>query len=404
MDKLKVIWICQFTNKEIQTKLPLWKHINEFAPWIPNKIKGIQDKDDVELHVIAPHQYLKKQVYIKEGNIHYYFIPFGIPIIHRRWPWILPVDLLTNFYFVKKRIRKVVKNIQPDLINIYGTEGTLSSSSAFTFKNKYPVLISIQGFISEAQEKPSKKKLSNLNLKKRIEVEERILESFNFFSGDPDSKNYIGKYNDNFTFYEFVAPINESLMLKETNLDKKYDCVYFGRITKNKGIEDLVKITRLIKKKKSSFKLLIIGGGEILTYQKMACDNGCEDNIEFSGFLENQSDVYQKVAQSRLFLMTTYFDRLSLAIREAMFLKVPVISYATGSIPTINNDRENIVLIERGNYKLMAEKTLNLLKNPKEQENLYNKAFEYANDNFGIEASTNKMLDAYYDILKRVNL
>ena len=76
---MKVVWICHFTNEEVQSKLPLWRAKNEFASWIPNMLKGFENRNDIEIYVISPHDYLKKLTTFSIRNINYLFIPYGIP-------------------------------------------------------------------------------------------------------------------------------------------------------------------------------------------------------------------------------------------------------------------------------------------------------------------------------------
>ena len=182
-NKIKVVWICHFTNDEIQSLLPIWKHQDEFAPWIPNLLKGFENREDVEMHVISPHDYLKRTTKLSLRNIHFYFVPFGIPISHRHWPNFFRFDVFSNFYFFRKKIKKIVNNIKPDLINLIGAENSYYSSSILDFKPNYPILIFIQGFISEFKDEPKK----SMELRNRIQVEEKIFKSFKYFCGEQDS-------------------------------------------------------------------------------------------------------------------------------------------------------------------------------------------------------------------------
>ena len=61
MTILKIVWICNFSNAEVQTKLPLWKNANECGILISNLLKDYETREGIELHLISPHNYLKKQ-------------------------------------------------------------------------------------------------------------------------------------------------------------------------------------------------------------------------------------------------------------------------------------------------------------------------------------------------------
>jgi len=153
MPKIKIVWLCHFTNTEVQSLLPLWrKRQPEFAFWIPNMLKGFEMREDIEIHVISPHIYLKRSTNIKLRNIHYHFIPLGIPLVHLRWPKFFEFDIISNYRLYRKKVKKTIYKIQPDIIDLIGAENVFYSSSILDFKNVYPISVTIQGFISQLKD------------------------------------------------------------------------------------------------------------------------------------------------------------------------------------------------------------------------------------------------------------
>jgi glycosyltransferase involved in cell wall biosynthesis len=398
-NKIKVVWICHFTNEEMQSLLPVSRHQEEFAPWIPNLLKGFENLDDVEIHVISPHDYLQKTSEVVLRNIHYYFVPYGIPIFNRHWPNFFRIDVFLNFYFFRKKIKKIVKNIKPDLINLFGTENSYYSASALDFKNDYPVLVMIQGFITEFKDKPRK----SIELRNRIKVEEEILRTFKYFCGEQDSSSYASIYNPVHIFFKIYFPVNEDLVSKTVETEKKYDCIYFGRLEKPKGAEDFIKVISEIKQRIPDVKGCVIGSGNLKPFIELSNELGCHNNIEFVGFVNSQKELFEYVKTSKVFLAPPYKERLSATIREAMLLQVPIVAYATGGIPYINEFDENIFLVETGNFKEMASKTILLLENENLAKNLANRAYDYGIKVFSLKENTKHLLNAYHIILKQNN-
>lgn len=379
----------------MQSKLPLWKKINEFAPWIPNLVKGFECRDDVELFIISPHENLKRTTNFMLRGVQYYFIPFGIPYFHRRWPRFFMPDLYSNYYSFKSKVEKIINKINPKVINLHGTENAYYSSSILSLKHDYPILITIQGFISEF-----KKNIKiNLLTKKRIEIEERILQSFTNYSGEENSSVYIKSYNPEHKFFKLIYPVNELLVSDLEQTQKKFDCLFFGRLEKNKGVEDFIKIIADIKLKMKDVKGCIIGNGDYEYLRMLLKEFRCENNIEIKGFLKSQKELFQIVKSSRTVLVPTYKDRLPLTIRESMFIKVPVIAYSTGGIPNINKLRENIVLVKTGNYKEMEEKAMDLIENIKYNNFISENAFDYAIKEFSLKINTERLISIYNEIL-----
>lgn len=395
MNIIRVAWICHFTNAEMQSMLPLWKSKNEFASWVPNMLKGFEKREDIEIHVVSPHEYLKRSTNLIIRNIHYHFISYGIPFWHRHWPGIFRFDLYTNNYFFRRRVKKTINLIQPDLINLIGAENEYYSSSVLDFIRDYPILVTIQGFISQMR---GAIKLVP-ELKKRMDVEEGILTTLKYFGGEQDSSTYISGYNPNHIFFRLYFPVNEDLTLNTIDIGKKYDCIYFGKLTKEKGVKDFIKVIAEIKTKNPGVKVCIVGGGNVKPLLSLANELDCTANIEFTGFVKTQKKLFEYVKASRVFLAPPYFERLSSTIREVMFLKVPIVAYATGGIPYINEFDEHIYLVKTGDYQEMARKTLLLLEDESLRNNLAEKAYQYAIREFSLKENTERLFSAYQTIL-----
>jgi glycosyltransferase involved in cell wall biosynthesis len=395
MKKLKILWICHFTNDNVQSRIPIWRKSNEFASWIPNMLKGFENRDDFEIHVISPHNYLRRQASFTENNIHYYFIPYGIPLIHHHWPSFFRFDAYTNFASWRRKAKKLVNRIDPVIISLIGAENAHYSSAILDINDKYPILIAIQGFISQMKDSVK----MTVEMKSRIRTDEKILRKFKHFAGEQDSSTYISLFNANHKFFRLYFPINESLANQIVEQEKKFDCIYYGRLSQLKGTEDFIKVIAELKIVKTDIKACIVGPGNPDRFINIANQLGCLQNIEFAGFMENQEKLFILVKSSRVFLTPPYFERLSSTIREAMYLKVPIVAYATGGIPYINEFDENIIMVETGDYKSMAKKTIQLLENKAECEALAQKAYQYALNEYSLTVNTARLLDAYKEIL-----
>jgi len=407
MSKLKILWLCHFTNADFQSKLPLWKKTNEFASWIPNIVKGFECRNDIELHVISPHEYLKKITSFELRNIKYNFVPVGIPIYRRHWPSFFRYDVMSGFTYFRRNAKSIVNQIKPDIVNLIGAENAYYSSAVLDLKTDYPVLVGIQGFVSQYKEGGnnilpllSRIKSSQV-LDKRIEVEQTILKEFTHFFGEPDSSTYMTKYNPNHHFYRLYPPVNEESVISSPTIKKKYDCIYFGRLTQIKGTEDFIKVIAELKKQKPDVKACIAGGGRQSPFKALAKKLNCLQNIEFTGFLKTQKELFTHVKASKVFLAPPHKERLSSTIRETMYLKVPIVAYATGGIPYINEFDENIYMVQTGDYKAMAEKTLQLLNDETTRNNLADKAYKYAVSQYSPSINTERFISVYEEMLKK---
>jgi glycosyltransferase involved in cell wall biosynthesis len=255
--------------------------------------------------------------------------------------------------------------------------------------------ITIQGFISQYKDIESKP----TPLRKTIEIEEMILKRFKYFCGEQDSSIYISQYNPYHVFFRFYFPVNEQYALI-TSLDEyKYDCIYFGRLTKIKGAEDFLYAIAEIKKTKENIKVCMVGSGNLPEFKALAHKLNLDDNVTFTGFVKTQKELFEYIKASKVFLVLPHKERLSSTIREAMFLKIPIVAYATGGIPYINEFDKNILLVPTGDYKSLAEKALWLLNNEEQRVALAEKAYYYGLKEYSLKSNYERLISAYKQII-----
>lgn len=397
-EKLRIVWICHFMNQSMKEKLSIPLEIKEFAPWIPLGIEEFRKMNDIELHVIAPLYTILKNSKIDEGNIHYHFIKVGRPLSRKPWPNWFEFDLLSNFLTFNIWVKKLINKIKPDLINLIGAENAYYSSSVLGIK-KYPILVTIQGFVSLSGEaEPGETGI----VRKRIDFEREILTRMKYFGIEATSiEKYIRNLNPAAKMYWFHFPF------AKTKVDiipaKEYDIVFFARIIKMKGIEDAIKALAIAKKNKPDIKMEVIGKAEptyMDTLIHLVSELDLTENIEFRGFIPTQMEMHYEVLKARISILPTYNDTIPGTIAESMMLGLPVISYRTGGIPDINKDQDNIILVEQGNIDGLSEEILKLLDNPKELAARGERAKLYATVEFDNTNSASLIVKAYRDIIK----
>jgi colanic acid/amylovoran biosynthesis glycosyltransferase len=397
IDKLKIVWICNFINQTIQKKLGMNGNEKEFGPWIPLGIEEIKKRNDIELHVISPCYRIFKNRKLTDRNIHYHFIRIGIPFLRTAWRTWFKFDAWSNYYFFNFQVKKLVKEINPDLVNLQGAENALYSSSILGIKG-YPILVTIQGFIT----------LHNLNnskipgIRKRIQIEEQILRKLKYFGIEAIfMEKYIRTFNPSAKMFWFHCPFARTNIIGE--VPKEYDLVFFAGLSKMKGIEDLIKAVLMARNRKPEISLCIIGKGNetYINYLKQLVEDlNLKNNIVFKGFIPTQEEMHLEVAKARISVLPTYNDTIPGTITESMLLGVPVISYNTGGIPDLNKDEEHVILVEQGNIDKLAHEIIKLLTNTNKQKELAERAMKYASVEFDNANSVNLMVHAYRDVIK----
>jgi len=391
--KMVVALICHFSNNEIQNIIQPWKIIPEFAPWIPQLLKIFENNNDVELHVISPHKFIYKDKSFQLRNINYYFFNAHIPFWGRHWPGFFKLDFWSDFLLNKFKVYYRIKRIKPNIIHLFGIENAYYSSSILQFKEKYPIAITIQGFNLMTYES------INYQLKKSIKIESKILTTFNSYITNTETVGHdISTYNKNAKIYQTNFPIKFPQSL---NVKKKFDLVFFARVCKNKGIEDLLKAVSIIKKEYSDISLCVIGGGKMDEWITLANELNISNNVKWIGFLPTQNDVHQMASEARISVLPTYHDIISGTIIESLFLKIPVVAYNVGSIHEINKKEVIVTLVEKFDISGLAKSILMLLNNPKLCQEIGELGYIRANEMFNPGNNKIKIdiLKAYTDII-----
>lgn len=374
ISRIKVVWLCHFTNSEMQKILNPIKKVNEYAPWIPPYINLVREINNIELHVVAPHEYIKGVKYFFLQGVHYYFYNAHMPIIGRHWPGFFKWDYLTNFYSNKRIVKKLINKIKPNLIHLHGAENAYFSSTILQFLGKFPIIFTLQGMISLSTEKKS------YQIKKRIKIEKTILSKIQHaFYSTETMKIQMNEFNTKIKFYWNDYPTG----LVEKVIDSKiYDLVFFARITKDKGIGDLIKALAIIKKEICDISLCVIGGGKLEFWKKLAKEENVSENIQWIGFLPTQKEVHQIASKAKISVLPTYHDMIPGTIIESMLLDLPVVAYDVGSIKEINSKEEIVTLVNKNDIKGLANAILILLKNSNLRNDIGNKGLIRAREMF----------------------
>jgi glycosyltransferase involved in cell wall biosynthesis len=391
-NKIKVVWICNFSNNEIQRILHPGIYENEYSSWI-TRLAELFEKDDIfELHIISAQNHILRNKHFQLKGVNYHFFNPQIILFGKSFSK-FHLDYKTNFLYLKIIIKRIVKKIKPDLIHLHGTEVD-HSSSILQFKSKYPVLVTVQGFISHSTNS------GDYFIKNRIINEQKIFKKFKHFGYRTKTMGQdIKKYNPDAVLHWHHYPFPD---IKLHNLNKKFDLVFFARVTKDKGIEDLLNAVINIKKHRSDISLCIIGGTNYnyINYLKEKTrKSNISENIFWTGFLPDQEEVYKIAAESRISVLPTYNEIISGTIIESMFLKIPVIAYDTGSIHEINEGEEFISLVPKGDINELANEILYLLENSSVQKERSEKAYKRALEMFDNKRIYSDLRNAYYKVM-----
>ncbi|MDC9620348.1 glycosyltransferase [Xenorhabdus sp. XENO-7] len=137
---------------------------------------------------------------------------------------------------------------------------------------------------------------------------------------------------------------------------------YIGRITKEKGVDNLIKAWELIESKHHDWKLEIIGDGAdkkefILLAKKLGLKN--------IYFHKSTNNVVHYFRQTTISVLPSLFEGLPLSIIEAKSQGCAVISTKTNGGKKLINNMINGILVDIGDIRDLADKVELLIKDEK---------------------------------------
>ena len=161
---------------------------------------------------------------------------------------------------------------------------------------------------------------------------------------------YIPNFIDN-------MPVSHSL-LNNNNL------VSVGRISKEKGFEDLVDVYKIINDNLSNTYLNIIGDGvEFKNVKDQINYLNLNSQVKLHGF-QKKDYINNIYLNSSLYLMTSYTESFGLVLLEAMSYGIPCVAFSSAEgANDIIIDGVNGYLIQDRNKEEMAKKVVYLLNN-----------------------------------------
>ncbi len=141
---------------------------------------------------------------------------------------------------------------------------------------------------------------------------------------------------------------------------KQYDLILVGRLAEIKRIDVFLEALALIARERRKVRAAIVGDGELRRLlERMVEELGIAENVHFAGL---QSDVGAWLRQSRIFVLTSDSEGLSLSLMEAMTAGLPAVVSDVGDLGDLVEQGRNGFLVPRRSPARFAARILELLE------------------------------------------
>lgn len=177
----------------------------------------------------------------------------------------------------------------------------------------------------------------------------------------PVSKELAEFYKDYLSSKVFYIPnCLDKMPSKLSKLDSK-NLISVGRLSKEKGFDDLLRLFKKVSSKHPDWKLNIIGDGmERNNLLELAEELKLRDKVIFHGY-QNKDYINEQLLNSSVYVMTSHTESFGLVLIEAMSHGIPCLAYtsAQGANEIIEDGKNGYLISDRNDEEM--EKKIDLL-------------------------------------------
>lgn len=166
-----------------------------------------------------------------------------------------------------------------------------------------------------------------------------------------------------------------------------------------KRLLDWLEVARRVAAAHPDVAFLLVGDGPAMpAVQRRVRELGLEARVRLPGFRE---DGRRLMALIGVYLMTSEFEGLPVAMLEAMAFGKPVVATAVGGIPEVISAGEEGLLAPMGDVELLAAQVNALLSNPSAAEGMGERGRAKVSRRYHTRRRVEAMESAYGELLAR---
>ncbi len=322
----------------------------------------------------------------------------------------------------------IVREWQPDLVHIHGTErfyGLLTARKMI----KTPTVISIQGLLgpySEWYHYFGNRTIGDIvrmhrwmepfvlrgalwgfrSIRQRVTTEREIIRgNFNFLGRTLWDRAQVMAINPLSTYYIVGEVLRQPFWDSQWELKKcqRHRVIFTHAGHPRKGPEVLLDVIPLLKPDYPDIQVYIGGNishrsgyGRYIRRRLRSLDA----NVVELGAL-NAKEMAAELTRSHVFVSPSFIDNSPNALCEAQLVGMPVISTYTGGVPSLVENGKTGLFFPTGDAPTLAAKLSEVFENDDLARQLGNWARETAQERHAPDSVVSALIQAYEDVLRR---
>lgn len=142
-----------------------------------------------------------------------------------------------------------------------------------------------------------------------------------------------------------------------------------------------------------SLQLVILGDGPLRSdLEELATRLGIAERVRFVGF---RDDVFDVLRAADVFVLTSVWEAVALAVQEAVLVKTPVVATDAGGIPELIEDGRSGWLVPKGDHEGFAAAIAAVLSDPDEASRRADAAYGRLRATFSTDAMLGRLSEIY---------
>lgn len=409
---MNILWSVNTVIPDIAEKLNLRK--GHSISWVDAmRTELIKDKDSTKLAIVC-HGGFRTRTLLKyvDDNAIYYILPFDC-----EWK---------NYW------DSILTEFKPDIIHIYGTERKHNISLIDAYNEKIPIVISLQGIISEYVKHYyagiSKKEIIRNYTLKDVICHNGIFEGRRKFLRQSKIEEYMFKhikYVEGRSDWDYATVMNINPALKYYYCPRMIRTPFFNYsweekslITHSvfvhqgdypiKGLHFMIDALAILKRNYPDIKLFVSGNdifsskglnekGYIKFIKRKIKMNQLEGSIHFTGYL-NADQLAKRLTSMSVCVIPSAIENAPNALAEAMLVGTPIVASYVGGNAEMLNYGECGLLYCYDEPQMLANRISNCFENHESSITRANRGRTIAKDRHNPETLKNTLLALYQDI------
>ena len=168
------------------------------------------------------------------------------------------------------------------------------------------------------------------------------------------------------TDFHVVSGGIDPIRFQPTEEALSFDLILTGRLVRIKRIDVFLQAVKNVAEKIPDVRAVIVGDGKLRDeLHSLSMDLGIDSNVSFIGY---QDDIENWLCKSKVFVLTSDSEGLSLSMMEAMMCGLPVVVSDVGDLADLVEDGVNGYLVPRRSPELFAARLIELLTDARKLE------------------------------------